>query len=161
MEIFAEIAASIFVKYSIFDVWKSTECTYKREILITYFHYRETWVEDSPCCSTIPQLCDAGRTEAFVKFVTFVLRNCKIYRSRRLQMFFKTGVLKGALWGLRQFLATEISLTESALVNMPPPPLSIFDHCILTGRALKLILHDASSNFILNIWPVQFFWSVK
>ena len=27
----------------------------------------------------------------------------------------------------------------------------IFDRCILTGRTLKLILHDFSSNLILNM----------
>ena len=35
------------------------------------------------------------------------------------------------------------------------------DRCILTGRALKLILYDFSSNFILNMRPVDFFSSVK
>ena len=33
----------------------------------------------------------------------------------------------------------------------------IFDRCILTGRALKLILYDFSSNFILNMGPVKLF----
>ena len=37
------------------------------------------------------------------------------------------------------------------------PPRRFFDRCILTGRALKLILHDFSSNFILNMWPVKLF----
>ena len=36
-----------------------------------------------------------------------------------------------------------------------------FDRCILTGRALKLILCEFSSNSILNMWPVKFFSSVK
>ena len=36
-----------------------------------------------------------------------------------------------------------------------------FDSCILTDRALKLILCDFSSNFILIMWPVKFFWSVE
>ena len=40
-------------------------------------------------------------------------------------------------------------------------PYRIFDSCILTGKAFKLILHDLSSNFIFNMWPVKFFWSVK
>ena len=33
--------------------------------------------------------------------------------------------------------------------HIVPPP-SVFDHYILTGRALKLILFDFSSNFILS-----------
>ena len=41
------------------------------------------------------------------------------------------------------------------------PPCRFFDRCILTDRALKLILHDFSPNFILNMWPVKFFWSGK
>ena len=40
-------------------------------------------------------------------------------------------------------------------------PCRFFDRCILTGRALKLILYDFSSNFTLNMWPVEFFWSVE
>ena len=45
--------------------------------------------------------------------------------------------------------------------NMPPiPPCRFLDRCILTGRALDLILYDFSSNFILNMWPVKLFWSV-
>ena len=41
------------------------------------------------------------------------------------------------------------------------PLCRFFDCCILTGRALKLILCDFSSYFILNMWPVKFFWSVE
>ena len=36
-----------------------------------------------------------------------------------------------------------------------------FDRCILTDRALKLILYDFYSNFISNMWPVKFFWSAN
>ena len=39
----------------------------------------------------------------------------------------------------------------------PPPPRWLFDHCILTDRALKLILYDVSSNFMWNMWPLNFF----
>ena len=35
--------------------------------------------------------------------------------------------------------------------------IKVFDHCILTGRVLKLVLYDFSSNFTLNIGPVKFF----
>ena len=36
-------------------------------------------------------------------------------------------------------------------VSPPPPSCRFFDGCILTGRALKLILYDFSSSFILNM----------
>ena len=48
--------------------------------------------------------------------------------------------------------------------SLPCPPCRFFGRCIfciLTGRDLKLILYEFSSNFILNIWPVKFFWSLK
>ena len=41
--------------------------------------------------------------------------------------------------------------------NVPPPPCRFFYRCILSGSALKLILYDFSSNFILNMWSVKFF----
>ena len=41
------------------------------------------------------------------------------------------------------------------------PPCWLFDRCISSGRAFKLILCDFSSNFIFNTWPVNFFWSVE
>ena len=40
-------------------------------------------------------------------------------------------------------------------------PCRFFDRWILSARALKLILFDFFSNFILNMWQVQFFWSVE
>ena len=52
------------------------------------------------------------------------------------------------------------SLTPSApweKRQCAPPPCRLFDRCILTGSALKLILYDFSSNFILNIRLVKFF----
>ena len=42
--------------------------------------------------------------------------------------------------------------------NVPPPPCRFFYRCILSGSALKLILYDFSSNFILNMWSVKFFF---
>ena len=42
--------------------------------------------------------------------------------------------------------------------NVPPPPCRFFYRCILSGSALKLILYDFSSNFILNMWSVNFFF---
>ena len=41
------------------------------------------------------------------------------------------------------------------------PPCRFFERCILTGGALKLTLYDFSYNFLLNMWPVNFFWSVE
>ena len=41
------------------------------------------------------------------------------------------------------------------------PPCQFFYRCILIGRALKFILFYFSSNFILNMWPVNLFWSVE
>ena len=37
------------------------------------------------------------------------------------------------------------------------PPCRFFDRSLLTGRALKFILYDFSSNFVLNMGPVTFF----
>ena len=58
-----------------------------------------------------------------------------------------------------------LTLTAPEGVNISPPPPSpprhFFDCCILTGRVSKLILYDCSSNFILNILSVEFFWSVE
>ena len=53
-----------------------------------------------------------------------------------------------------------LSSIKSHLFN-PICPCQFFDCCILTDRALKLILYDFSSNFILNMWPVKLFWSVE
>ena len=82
-----------------------------------------------------------------------------------------SGDFKGTLSNLRQFLATENFKTFKNLKsgfyftlykifnpNCPRkggghilPPCQFFDHCILTGRALKLILYDFPSNFVLNM----------
>ena len=40
-------------------------------------------------------------------------------------------------------------------------PCRFFDHCSLTGRALKPISYDFSSNFILNMWQAKLFWSLE
>ena len=45
----------------------------------------------------------------------------------------------------------------SGHILLPHPPCRFFDRCILTDRALKLILFDFSSNFILNMSTVKFF----
>ena len=37
------------------------------------------------------------------------------------------------------------------------PPCRFFDRSLLTGRALKFILYEFSSNFVLNMGPVTFF----
>ena len=47
----------------------------------------------------------------------------------------------------------KIVLTHPHIVS----PCRFFDRCIWTGTALKLILHDFSSNFLLNMWAVKFF----
>ena len=39
--------------------------------------------------------------------------------------------------------------------GIPPPHCRFFDHCILTGSPLKLILYDFSSNFTLGMWLVN------
>ena len=44
---------------------------------------------------------------------------------------------------------------------VPSPLVGFFDCCVLSSRALKLILHDFPSNFILNMWPVKFLWLVE